>query len=208
MHALMLAVNLAAAASGAAPELHLAPSVALAQWRDDGAPASDPAPPADAAVGLASAPRELRAGEWLAASGLVLAGDAVLLAGFAAGFAGALSFDGRQSSSAAGALLATAVVGYVFLPPALAIWGARLAGAPSEFGGRAYLFGFLVRAAAVGATSLAARSSPELATAVWLGSELVLMPYVVASTLASAPPPGAESPLALALPVRDPALLR
>ena len=208
MHALVLAVNLAAAAGGAAAAAELEPAFAQAA-PGGGASSAASAPDAPSLGAAAEQRRGLRVGEWAAASGVVVAGDVLLLGAAAVGFVQAVPLgSGAGSSSAAGALFAAAALGYVFLPPALAVLGARLAGAPPERSGRAYLYGFLVRVAAMGAMSLALRSSEQLALATWLGSELVLMPYVVASTLGNVPVSAPAAPLALALPVRDPALAR
>ena len=208
MHALVLAVNLAAAAGGAAAAAELEPAFAQAA-PGGGAPSAASAPDAPSLGAAAEQRRGLRVGEWAAASGVVFAGDAVLLGAAAVGFAHAFPLSsGASSSAGADLLFVAAMAGYVFLPPALAVLGARVAGAPAERGGRAYLYGFLVRVAAAGAMSLASRSSAQLAVATWFGSELVLMPYVVASTLGNVPVSAAAAPLALALPVRDPALAR
>ena len=198
MLALVLAVNLVAAASGG-PDLHAATVLARSQSQGPGALAGEDSPDA-------AAPRGFRAGEWAAASGLVVAGDALMLGVIALGFAGTSELGGQ--ASAGDAAVAGAAIGLVFLPPALAIWGARLAGAPGDRGARAYVYGFLVHAAAFGVTVAAARASPALGTVTFVASELALMPYVVARTLGNAPVPLEGNGLALALPVRDPALLR
>jgi hypothetical protein len=228
MHALVLVVKLIAAASAVEPQLRLAPQLALAllpgdaaasavepelqltPLRDDAvAPAAEPA-----SLGAAPTRRGLRGGEWVAAAGTTVAGDALLGAMTAVGFALAFSSftsSGSSASSGIGAsMIAVSGIGFLFLPPAFAVWGAEKAGAPPDREGAAYWYGFLTRLGAVGAGYyLASRGSPRLATGVWFASETVLMPYVVARTLGDVPVPQlGGTPLALALPVRDPALAR
>jgi hypothetical protein len=200
MHALILVVNLVAAASALEPELQLAPQLALAPLPGDAAAsAGEPAP-----LGAAPTRRGLRGAEWVAASGVTLAGDALLAVTTAVGFALAFS-----NSDVGVPMLMVGAVGYVFLPPAFATSGAKMAGAPPGREGAAYAYGFLARLAASGAAALAFRASPQLAAGIWFASETVVMPYVVARTLGDVPvAPGGGTPLAFALPVRDPALAR
>ncbi len=200
MTALALALHVLVAATGA-PSLHLETPLALRL---------DPGPELSATVLGApvggddgsdggTATRGMRPREWAAASGMVLAGEAVLAGTFALAVL-------RGSSDDALVLAGTVVIAYALLPPALAVWGARLAGAPGDRGARAYIYGFLLRGVAVGLTALASRASTALAWVTWCGAELVAMPWVVARTLGDVEEQAWVDPTASAVPVHDPAL--
>ncbi|HVI96138.1 MAG TPA: hypothetical protein VM753_19135 [Anaeromyxobacter sp.] len=204
MHALVLTVNLAAAAIGVAPELHLAPELALANAAEVVSSADVPSAPRSLQAGADSPPprRGFRGREWAAASALTLAGDAFF--GYGLYYTSVVHAEDTLKSAEAVVYIGAVLV---FLPPALAIWGARLAGAPAERSGDAYLIASFWRILG-GSAAYLLRFSPPLAIATLAVTDVVVMTHAVVTTLGDVPVSDAAPPPPPAVPVRDPALVR
>jgi hypothetical protein len=176
--------------------------------RTQGAPEyAPPLPPAPAEEGI-----HVRAGVVVAASAGIFLADVVTASVVLLGLVTTIddAFEGRRPSSGTDMLIAAGLAGFVFLPPAAGVWGARIAGARGDAGARAYWLAFLVRAAGMLAVaSIPHAAESGIAGALFVTTDLVVAPYVIARVLAGAPPRPAANPapaLAFALPVRDPAL--
>lgn len=208
MLALALALQLVAGPAPAVPDLHLVPPLTLSLAAGPGTPDLAPIPSPELNEG---APRPVRLGTVAGAAGGLVVADVVASLPLMIGFLMCLSeiTNWERGGSCAGAattLMIVGAAGLVLLPPAAGVLGARVAGELGQAGGKAYLLGLLVRLAAVG---LVVAAPNALGTAVVIGTELVLAPYVIARVLAGAPLPlaaGGVAPAARAVPVGDPTL--
>lgn len=193
-----------------APELHLVPPLSLAGEAPLGQVRPELAGLPPALEPPAPGRRPVRAGTVLGASAGVAIADVAslipVLYGLVLCIGDAISFGQTSGCDRATPFLAVGFVSFVLLPPAAGVLGARAAGELGDGGGRAYLYAFLLR---LGMFGLASRAPGDLAVAVVLGSELVLVPWLISHTLAGAPLPEAgpwPTPVGAATPVRDPAL--
>lgn len=205
MLSLALTLQLFGAEPARVPALHFIPPLALS---------SEHARP-DLAVPLpwAESPEvHVRVGAVAAASAGILLADlataTVMVWGLSC-FVEGLFEGGASCDAGSGILLMLAgTAGFLFVPPAAGVYGARLAGEQGDAGRRAYWIAFAVRLASMLAASSLSSLNEAAATAAFVATEFVVVPYVIARVLAAAPrpTPGPAPTFAVATPERDPAL--